>query len=503
MNELQQLTDHHAFIVRTDRKSLYTQIKNLVHQAQEVASKELNQRRNTLKLLLEYEDKIYEEEFANKVKSRIDEDIRERKDILLKIKEESTKNELEFLKSKRIQQYMNSCYEIREALRRKETQNVKECQLEQMLEKERSVKKEQDLEKYWLEVQNINLRLMDERQQQENCLKKALVKHVSDTRKVQLEELQEQREKELEEKLEEKKNLDALLEEIRLEEFDQKLQGKPAQVAEYRNELLKMINEKQEAEKKERRELADMHRKMMAEIASLEAAENAAAKEKKKAFHKATLDFIRFVKDMRQLEERHEQVFNERTEDLRRIDMCTKNNILRERQRKARLAEKCYAELRQQICEQYENRLREEAEHRECKMLENRFIHREITRQEILERKQKNRIELEKQMEELKKLREIEQAHFSNDLKRASNDQEFCAELAKQYIKEGIDYLEPHPNWRIIACSSKEYVTKAPARNLQELLSQGAIPKKCIKPCGCMNRGIKKTAMDGRGDEIF
>ncbi|KAI8119691.1 hypothetical protein FF38_13314 [Lucilia cuprina] len=498
MNELQQLTDHHAFIVRTDRKSLYTQIKNLVHQAQEVASKELNQRRNNLKLLLEYEDKIYEEEFANKVKSRIDEDIRERKDILLKIKEESTKNELEFLKSKRIQQYMNSCYEIREALRRKETQNIKECQLEQMLEKERSVKREQDLEKYWLEVQNINLRLMDEHQQQENCLKKALVKHVSDTRKVQLEELQEKREKELEEKLEDKKKLDALLEEIRLEEFDQKLQGKPAQVAEYRNELLKMINEKQEAEKKEQRELADMHRKMMAEIAHLEAEENAAAKEKKKAFHKATIDFIRFVKGMRQLEERHEQVFNERTDDLRRIDMCTKNNILKERQRKARIAEKCYAELRQQICEQYKNRLREEAEHRECKILENRFIHREITRKEILERKRKNRLELEQQMEELKKLREKEQEDFSNELKRASNDPEYCAQLAKEYIKEGIDYLEPHANWRIIACSSKDYVPKAPARSLQELLSQGAIPKKCIEPCGCI-RNINTT--DGRGDE--
>ncbi|XP_065355352.1 trichohyalin [Calliphora vicina] len=503
MNELQQLTDHHAFISRTDRKSLYTQIKNLVHQAQEVASKELNQRRNTLKLLLEYEDKIYEEEFANKVKSRIDEDIRERKDILLKIKEESTKNELEFLKSKRIQQYMNSCYEIREALRRKETQNIKECQLEQMLEKERAVRKQQDLEKYWLKVQNINLQLMDERQQQENCLKNALVKHVSDTRKVQLYELQEKREIEQQEKLKEKNKLDALLEEIRLEEFDQKLQGKPAQVAEYRNELLNMIKEKKVMREKEQREQAEMHRKMMAEIALLEAEENAAAKEKKKAFHKATVDFIRFVKGMRQLEAQQQEEFNECTDDLRRVDMCTKNNILLERQRKARIAEQCYAELRQQICEQYEKRLREEAEHRECKMLENRFIHREITRKEMLAQKQKYREELDKQMEELKKIREEENENFSNNLKRASNDPEFCAELAKKYIKEGIDYLEPHANWRILACSSNKYMEKPPARNIEELLGQGAIPKKYIEPCGCIKGNTPKNVDDGRGDEQF
>lgn len=501
MNELKQLTDHHAFIATTDRKSLYTQIKNLVHQAQEVASKELNQRRNTLKLLLEYEDKIYEEEFANKVKSRIDEDIRERKDILLKIKEESTKNELEFLKSKRIQQYMNSCYEIREALRLKEMQNVKECQLEQMLDKERAIKKEQDLEKYWLQVQNINLQIMDAHQQKEHCLKKSLVKHVADTRKLQLEELKERRDKELQEKLEEKRNLNALLEELRLEEFDRKMQGKSSKVTDYRNELLKMMKEKEAAYKKELQEEADLHRKMISEIARIEAEETAAAKEKKKAFHKAIVEFIKFVKEMRQLEEQHQEMLDKRSEDLRRVDMCTKNNIFLERQRKARVAEKCYAELKQQICEQYEKRLREEAEYRENKMLENSFVHKEITREEIIMQKQRNREELDKQIEELKRLRENEKDNFSNDLKKASNDPEFCAELAKQYINEGIDYLEPHANWRLLACSSNKYVPKPPARSLEELLGQGAIPKKCIEPCGCINKGTGKNVNDGRGDE--
>ncbi|KAM7361437.1 uncharacterized protein ACRADG_011923 [Cochliomyia hominivorax] len=494
MNELKQLTDHHDFIVSTDRRSLYTQIKSLVHQAQEVASQELNQRRNNLKLLLEYEDKIYEEEFANKVKSRIDEDIRERKVTLLKIKEENTRNELEFLKSKRIQQYMNSCYVIREALRRKETQNIKECQLEQMLEQERAQRREQESEEYWHKVQNTNLKVMDDRQKEEECLKEALVQHVANERKLQIELLEKKREKEKQEKLEEKRKLDELLEQIRLEEFDQKLLGKSPHIAEYRQELLKMIDEKKALQQKEKQEEADAHRKMIKEIKRLELEDSIAAKEKKKAFYKATLEFIKFVKGVRQIEEKEEKLVHERIEELRRLDMCTKNNILRERQRKARIAEQCYAELREQICEQYKNRLKEEAEYKENKWLENRFIHKEITRDEILARKRKNREDLEKQIEEIQNLRQQEQVDFSNNLKRASNDPKYCSELAEEYIKEGIDYLEPHPNWRILACPSN-------CRNVEELKAHGAIPKKSFESCACIgDQGSRKHIVADRGD---
>ena len=499
MCELKQFRDHHAFIISTDRKSLYTQIKNLVHQAQDVAIKELNQRRQALKLLLDYEDKIYEEEFANKVKSRIDEDIKERKDVLLKIKEENKKHELEFLKTKRIQQYMNSCYEIREALRRKEMQDVKKCQLEQMLENERALRRKKDLDKYWQNVQETNLRVLNERQQEEECLKQRLIKYNKDVQRVQQEELQEKREIERQEKLEEKQKLDALLEEIRLEEYDRKMQGQPPKVAAYREELEKMIQERKDLEAKQRQEDADMHREMMAEIKRLEAEEKIVAIEKKKAFHKATLDFIRYCKAIRQFEEEQQQRFYDRIDDLRCVDICTKNNILRERQRKARIAEQCYAELRKQICEQYEIRLREEAEHKECKMLENRFARKEITRAEILAQRQKNREGLDKQIEELKKLRAAEEEKFSHDIMRASNNPEFCAQLAEEYIREGIDYLEPHANWRIFACPDKEYVAKPPTRSLAELVSRGAVPK---QTCCCIGKSGQKTP-DGRGDEEF
>lgn len=499
MNELKQFEDHHAFIISTDRKSLYTQIKRLVHQAQDVASKELNQRRQALKLLLDYEDKIYEEEFANKVKSRIDEDIKERKDILLKIKEENKKHELKFLKTKRIQQYMNSCYEIREALRRKEMQDVKKCQLEQMLENERTVKKEKDLDKYWHKVQETNLRVLNERQQEEECLKQRLVKYHTYIQRVQQEELQERRELERQEKLEEKQKLNVLLEEIRLEEFERKMQVQQPKVVAYRDELKKMIQEKQNSMDKERHEEADRHRQMMAEIKRLEDEEKLVAKEKKKAFHQATLDFIRYCQAMRQFEQDQQQRFNDRIDDLRHVDICTKSNISRERQRKARIAEQCYADLRKQICEQYERRLREEAQHKECKILENRFARQEQSRAEILAQRQKHRKDLDKQIEELRKVRSAEEEKFAKHITLASNNPEFCAQLAAEYIKEGIDYLEPHANWHLFARKDREYVAKPPAQSLTELIGHGAVPK---QTCCCIGQSGHKIT-DGRGDEFF
>uniref|UniRef100_A0A1B0ACN6 Trichohyalin-plectin-homology domain-containing protein n=1 Tax=Glossina pallidipes TaxID=7398 RepID=A0A1B0ACN6_GLOPL len=501
MDEEKQLQYHHEFIVSSDRKSLFTQIKNLVARAQDIANKELSERRIALQKLIEYEDKIYEEEFASKVKSRIDEDIKERKDALLKIKEESAKHELEFLKSKRIQQYMNSCYEIREALRRQEMQNVQICQLEQIVEKERAIKRERDLEKYWRNVQKTRLDREDCLLREESCLKKALAKDITETLNIQMEEREEKREELHREKLEEKRKLDALLEEIRLEEFDARLQGTPVKTLEYRKELLNMIAENKARKEKEKREAVEYQCKMTEEIQRLEAADILAAHERKRAFYKATIEYIAYVKRMKQLEEQQERMYNDRVDDLSRVDTCTKSNIKRERERKARVAEACYAELRKQICEQYERRLRDEAEHRECKMLENRFAHEEITREQILEQRRKNRIGLDQQIAELKRIREDEEAKFSKDIKRASNDPEFCAELAEQYIKDGTDYLEPHPNWRILACPTKTYIAKSPAKDFTELTGQG---DKCIAPCGCEARAkmncIHKQ-LDGRGDQ--
>uniref|UniRef100_A0A1I8MHQ1 Trichohyalin-plectin-homology domain-containing protein n=1 Tax=Musca domestica TaxID=7370 RepID=A0A1I8MHQ1_MUSDO len=427
----------------------------MVSQAQYVALNELNQRRSNLKELLEREDKIYEEEFANKVKSRMDDDRKQRKEILLQIKEENVRNEQEFLQNKRVQQYMNSCYEIREAVRHREMLKVKECQQEQILEKERALRRQQQEDDYWLKVQKRNMAAMDRQQRQEESLKKSLTKHVSDTLKVQLIELEEKKERMCQEKLEEKQQLDAILEELRLEEFDRRHRGVSPKILEYRKELLDMISKKQIQHQQEQKEHLEYHKQMLQQISQQEAKEAKELREKKKALHKATMDYIKYVKHLREIEQQQLQMYDERMNDLYRVDLCTKRNIRREKERKARLAEECFAELRKQIQEQCERRLREEAEQRECKILENRFVRAEKSRQQILEERHRNRLDLDNQIKVLKNIQAEEESKFNEDLERASNDPEFCSELAKQYIREDMDYLEPHANWRLLTGPSK------------------------------------------------
>ena len=476
--------DHDLFIRKTDRTSLFRQIQGLVVKAQEVDQEELKERQQRMQKLLEYEDKIYEEEFASKVKSRIDEDIRARKDALVKIKEENMENAAKFLQKKRIQQQMKSCYEIREALRHKEQQIVKNCQLEQIVDKERQQRRQIEADKYWMEVTRKNVEVYETRQKQEDCLRQSLMTQTKFVLDKQLEEKAEKEEEARKEKLAEAEALAKLLEEIRIEEFDKQLLGMPAKMLEYRKELLDMIAQNEQRRRSSACEKAQEHLQMMLELQRLEQEDNRKAREKKKALHNATMEYIAYVRRMRKLEEGRQKMANDRIDDLHHVDICTKNNLAELARIKAVKASECYAELRKQICEQYERKIREEAERREDKILENLFAKPEKSRADVLAQRTKNRLGLDQQIEDLKKFRQMEEEKFSKDLLRAIDEPELCKEMAERVIREGIDYLEPHANWRIYACPLKEYVEKPPANSAEEIPpSEG-----CIDPCGCNAR---------------
>uniref|UniRef100_A0A1I8PYM5 Trichohyalin-plectin-homology domain-containing protein n=1 Tax=Stomoxys calcitrans TaxID=35570 RepID=A0A1I8PYM5_STOCA len=498
--EMKQLMEHHKFIVNTDRKSLHCQIKTLVQRAQAVASKELEKRRAALKHLLDSEDTAYMEEYANKIKSQSAENIKQRQVTMQKIKDENAKKEHQLLKAKRIQQYMNSCYEIREALRHQEMQNVKECQLEQILEKQHAFRRQQEEDKFWLKVEQKNEEAAMGRLQEEERLKKLLVQHTSAMLKIQVNELEKKKEEQRQQKLEEKQKIRDHLEELRLEEFDSKHGGKSSKVLEYRKELSEMMAQKQIQREKEQAELVEYQRKTVNELSRIETQEAHAILEKKKALHKATIDYIQYVKRMRKLELQQQRMYDERIEDFHRLEICTKTNMQREKERKTSLAEKCYAELQQQICEQRERRLREEAEQRECKILENRFARTEISRKEILDQRRKNREDLDKQITEIRRIRQEEAAKFVCELTKATNDVEFCTQLAKEYLRDGIDYLEPHANWRLISDPMKPCVSYPRPR--QVIKHERKEDKKALKPEENLTMSAyANNFCDGRGDE--
>ncbi|XP_011208722.2 cilia- and flagella-associated protein 53 [Bactrocera dorsalis] len=475
------------FFERSDKRSLCTQIRDLVATAQDVAENELNQRRRRLRRLLEEENKIYEKEFADKVKSRVDEDIHLRKESLLQIKEERKRQEKAFLDQKNIQRQLESCFEVRDALRFKETMLTKEIQLEQILEKERAQLRERQQDDYWRKVDEINAQRYDQRQAKEDQMKQDMRCTVRCNLEQQIEIQKIEAEQQRATEREQAKAMAKIAEEVRLEEFDRQHASISEKMLAYRADLLATIAENKARRDAEECERIEEHRQLMREIKQEQQDHSAAMLQRKRAVYKATMEYLDYVRRMRQLEEDTQNMRNANIDALRHVDICTKSNIKRELQRKAEIAALCYAELRRQICEEYERRLRDKQEQRAPKIIENHFAHPEKTRAELMTEKLKLRKGLDEQLLENARVRAEEEVKYNAELKQAAVNLDFCKELADKYLAAGLDYLPPHANWLIYICPQRQFADK-PLQLGAAGDSKDDAKDTCRKPCGCQAR---------------
>ncbi|XP_039969341.1 trichohyalin-like [Bactrocera tryoni] len=475
------------FFERSDKRSLCTQIRDLVATAQDVAQNELNQRRKRLRRLLEEENKIYEKEFADKVKSRVDEDIRVRKETLLQIKEERKHQEKAFLQQKNIQRQLESCFEVRDALRFKETLLTKEIQLEQMVEKERAQLRERQQDDYWRKVDEINAQRYDQRQAKEDQMKQDMRCKVRCNLEQQIEMQKIEAEKQRATEREQAKALAKIAEEVRLEEYDRQHASISEKMLAYRADLLATIAENKARRDAEECERIEEHRQLMREIKQEQQEHSTAMLQRKRAVYNATMEYLQYVRRMRQLEEDTQNMRNANIDALRHVDICTKSNIKRELQRKAEIAALCYAELRRQICEEYERRLLDKKEQRAPKIIENHFAHPEKTRAELMAEKLKLRKGLDEQLLENARVRAEEEVKYNAELKQAAVNLDFCKELADKYLAAGLDYLPPHANWLIYVCPQRQFAHKQPLLGAAGDSKDDA-KDSCRKPCGCQAR---------------
>lgn len=474
--------EHFQFIQRTDRKSLYTQIGLLVKKAQDTAAEELNERSKRVKALLEKEEMVFEKEFASKVRNRLDEDIRERQEQLHEIKEQRDKRHKEFVNKKRVQQVMENCYEIREAIRQKEQTNTRICLEEQMKENLRKQRRECEREKYWLQLEERRWKEYDRLHNYEMKKREQVQEQVSNVLKVQLAEHEEKRQKELEEKRLDTIKVDKLIEELRLEEFDKNHHMANKDKEKYRGELLEDIKRRKCQELAQWQADKDEHAAFIKETQRLEAEAKERILKSKEQLRRATHEYIAYVRRMRSLELGIEKMMNDRIDDLCHVDICCKNNIAEKTRIKGKEAARYYSLLKQQICEEIERRMREEAELRENKMLENRFVHPPVSRNMILCNQKKIRNDLDAQIIEMKRIQAEEEDRFERKLLKAVDDPEICIQLAAQFMEDDVDYLTPHPNWKIYACPKNKYVAKPPMTQEQfDKLVANAGLEKC--PC--------------------
>lgn len=476
--------EHFRFIAATDRKSLHTQIRSLVRKAQETIAEELDERRMRLKGILEKEDQLFEEEFSHKVKNRLDEDIRERQEQLVGIKEQSDKKHKEFVEMKRMQQVMVNCYEIREALRLREKENTRICLEEQMQENLRKKRRDCERDNYWLELERRRWAEYDRQQKCEDFLKERIQKQINQVLEVQLLEHEEKRKLEMEEKRQDTIKVDALIEELRLEEFDRVNSRDISAKLQYGAELREEIKRKYCARLAEWEADKAEHYAFMRETQQLEKEAKERIWQHRIDSHRATLEYISYCRRMRALELGIEKMMNDRTDELYHIDQCIFIDKLRKKRLDAKLH---YSQLRQQVCEEIERKMREEAYQHENKMIENTFVHPETPRQTILCRKKRMFDDLTAQIREMKRIQAEEERAFEAKLLKAVDDPEICVQLTAQIMADNSDYLPHHPNWRIHACPKDIFVGKPPmAQEEMDKLIAGATIDKC--PCPAAQR---------------
>lgn len=487
---MQSGEDHFRFIEATDRKSLHTQIRSLVKKAQETIAEELLERRVRLKGILEKEDQLFEEEFSFKVKNRLDEDIRERQEQLVGIKEHSDKKHKEFVEMKRMQQVMVNCYEIREALRLREKENTRICLEEQMQENLRQKRRDCERENYWLELERRRWEDYDRQQKCEDFLREKIQKQINQVLEVQVAEHEEKRKLELEEKRQDTIKVNALIEELRLEEFDRTNFKDSSAKLKYGAELREEIKRKYCSRLAEWEADKEEHYAFMRETQQLEKEAKERIRQNRIDSHRATLEYISYCRRMRALELGIEKMMNDRTDELYHIDQCIHIDKLR---KKAVDAKRYYSQLRQQVCEEIERKMREEAYQHENKMIENTFVHPEVPHQTIVCQKKRMFDDLTAQIREMKRIQAEEERAFEAKLLKAVDDPEICVQLTAQIMADNSDYLPHHPNWRIHACPKNIFVGKPPmAQEEMDKLIAGATIDKCPYPaaqrrdCGLM-----------------
>ncbi|XP_004521310.1 trichohyalin-like [Ceratitis capitata] len=461
----------------SERRSIYKQIKDLVKKAQTVAQKELEQRRQRLQAKLELEDKLYQEEFAENVKSRI-----------IEIKSERDRRDKEFLQEMIIKRELEDCYEIREALSRRDMLQVKEAQLEQITEKQRALIRQRQTDEYWRKVCDTHSQHYKKQLEKEQRLLKNMKAHKGKGLDEQIALHQHERELELERKRQEAEELAKHLHELSLEKCRLRV---PPKMQIYRKELLDMIAEKKAKREGEERDRIEEHRKLMREIASEQQDHSAALLQRKRAVYKATMEYIDYARRLHKLEDYAQAARYARIDDLRHVDICTKSNLALEVKRKAELAKLYYAELLRQMCEEYERRQREAHERREQKIIKNRFVHPEKSKAELLAEQHKVREELDHQLAENARLQAEEEEKYNKQLELVADDRDFCKRVAEQYIADQKDHLPTHPNWLIYQCPNKNFAVKCVSSEVQGLSKSEVKLERddaYIEPWGCFAR---------------
>lgn len=156
------------WIRHTDKRYWQHQIKQRLAEKMKKFDEEVEVRRERLAKLLFEEERQYYYEATDQAQRGGDTRLDEMK---IRVKELKAKKEEEreaFVKQKRIQQYMDRCLDLRGALTKRNAQEVKASQLQQMRENESRREADRELERFWYELMLKDIEARRERDVQDS-----------------------------------------------------------------------------------------------------------------------------------------------------------------------------------------------------------------------------------------------------------------------------------------------------------------------------------------------
>lgn len=443
-----------SLLDRVEKAGLKSKIEQLVEASMRAREVELNAKREKLRRLFHIEDDYYQQEAKDKLKEKICQELQERKNKILATKQERERQTIEFLKQKKLQQYIASCDEIRPYLRQQLLIDSKACQARQIEDRRKQQQATKENQSMWMEIaqRSNNVKLQQEveekynRQLHAKNVAEFQIKQVNDKRLderkkyTDMAEITRQNERELErERLEDdKEKKDKLLKRVKL-------------AADLKSQLEMAEKERLARNAKE----AELNKLFADSIKREVEKELADRKSDVETFRNETMQYLAYMEKIKKEREIEEATKDKIIEELRlKADRERIRQMQEDTQKRRNLAEMVYETQRNQIKENEERRqYQKDEEFNEATDKRAQYNHRAEQETEKQRHRQacKQYATVLLQQEEIRRMQERRaREEEAARLHVFFEEQRRCEEEAKKFVSQNIDVLPAHPNTKIM-----------------------------------------------------
>lgn len=440
---------------RVDKASLKNKIEQLVEKSMRQREIELNKKREKLRRLFHQEDTIFHDEVKESMAEKINREMQERKNKILATQQQRERETMEFLKQKKLQQYVSACDDVRPYLRQQLLIDSKACQRSQMEDRKRQQQVARETQSMWMEIAQRTNNVQLEREKEERRKRKIYAKNTEEYLRRQMEEKRLDKVKFIEmASSEERRRNEEELEKQKAEDANERKEiiKKRVKLVSDLKDQLQQAEQERLARKAQEAELnhlfndsikKDLEKQILDKKSEIEAL-------KEETTH--YLNYVEKMKKERQLEENKKDRIIEEIRIKKEKEQIAKNQ--EDAQKRRNFLEQIYEKQRLQVKDNEERqKAKNEQEFKEAAEERAKIDLKAEQEIEMMRKHQqaklyaKDLIDQEEYFRaEAKKAKEHEEAK----LRKILEENRKCEEEARKFVSQNIDVLPPHPHTKIM-----------------------------------------------------